>query len=606
MNLLWRDLKYAARMLAKTPAFTAVALVTLTLAIGANTAIFSIVNGMLIQPLPFPDQEELVQLMRGFKEGGLSGATSVPKYAYWQENTRDLFDGVAAFDNLGSGFNMAGDGKPERIRGSRVTHEFFNVFGATPALGRGFQPEEDRPGAAKVIVLSHGLWTRRFGADRGIVGRTLQLNGEAYTVVGVAPEGFKYPATAELWTPFQMDRASQDRGHYFEAVGRLKDGVSFEKAKATADVVGKQYITAHPDFGPTGETLSLITLRDRLYGRLRPVLLILLGAVAFVLLIACVNLANLQLARATARQREVAIRTILGARSSQIVRQLLTESLLLSAIGGLLGLAVGSWILKPLLALSPPEIERLTPIGIDLPVLGFTFALALLAGLLFGLVPAAQAARVDLNAPLKEGSTRSTGGARGNLMRRILVVGQVALALIPLTGAVLLVKSFTGVVRTDPGFDPKNVLTLKLSLPEGRYGKPETMQAFSRDVVEKVESLPGVKRASIAMFLPLEGGADLPFTIEGKYTGGTSENSPGIGFAQYRPSTAGYFDAFGIKVARGRGFTSRDSHGAPLVALINEAAAKRFWPNENPLGQRIHVGPPFVPELGDATTREIV
>ncbi|HVG06887.1 MAG TPA: ABC transporter permease [Thermoanaerobaculia bacterium] len=606
MNLLWKDLKYAARMLAKTPGFTAVALVTLTLAIGANTAIFSIVNGMLIRPLPFPDQEELVQLMRGFKEGGLSGATSVPKFAYWEENTRNLFDGVTAFDNLGSGFNMAGDGKPERIIGSRATHEFFGVFGATPAIGRGFRPNEDRPGAAKVVVLSHGLWTRRFAADRGIVGRTLQLNGEPYTVVGVAPEGFKYPANAELWTPFQMDRTSQDKGHYFEAVGRLKDGVSFEKAKATAAVVGKQYITAHPDFGSPDETLSLLTLRDRLYGRLRPVLLILLGAVGFVLLIACVNLANLQLARATARQREVAIRTILGARSSQIVRQLLTESLLLSVIGGLLGLALGSWILKPLIALSPPDIERLTPIGIDLPVLGFTFGLALLAGLLFGLVPAAQASRVDLNAPLKEGSTRSTGGVRGNLMRRILVVGQVALALIPLTGAVLLVKSFTGVVRTDPGFDPRNVLTLKLSLPEGRYGKPETMQAFSRDVVERVESLPGVKKASVAMFLPLEGGADLPFTIQGKYTGGMSESSPGIGFAQYRPSTAGYFDALGIKVTRGRVFTSRDSSGAPLVVLINEAAAKHYWPNENPLGQRIHIGPPFVPELGDPSPREIV
>jgi predicted permease len=606
MHLLLKDLRYAARMLAKTPGFTAVALVTLTLAIGANTAIFSIVNGMLIQPLPFPEQDELVQLMRGFKEGGLSGATSVPKYAYWQENTRDLFAGVTAFDNLGSGFNMAGDGTPERIIGSRVTQEFFDVFGAKPAIGRGFRPDEDRPGAAKVLVLSHGLWTRRFAADRGIVGRTLQLNGEAYTVVGVAPDWFKYPANAELWTPFQMDRANQDKGHYFEAVGRLKDGVSFDEAKAKATVVGNQFMTAHPDFGPPGENLSLITLRDRLYGRLRPVLLILLGAVGFVLLIACVNLANLQLARATGRQREVAIRTILGARSSQIVRQLLTESLLLSLLGGLLGLAVGSWILKPLLALAPVEIERLTPIGIDVPVLGFTFALALLAGLLFGLVPATQAARVDLNEPLKEGSTRSTGGARGNLMRRILVVGQVALALIPLTGAVLLVKSFTGVVRTDPGFDPENVLTLKLSLPEGRYGKPENLQAFSRDVTERVESLPGVKRAAVAMFLPLEGGADLPFTIEGKYTGGKGVDDPGVAFAQYRPASAGYFDAFGIKVARGRAFTSRDSHGAPLVAMINEAAVKQYWPDGNPLGQRIHLGPPFVPELGDPGPREIV
>lgn len=606
MNLLWNDLRYAARMLAKTPAFTAVALVTLTLAIGANTAIFSIVNGMLIQPLPFSEPDELIQLMRSFQEGGMSGATSVPKYAYWEENTRDLFEGVTAFDNLGSGFNMAGDGRPERIVGSRVTHEFFGVFGAAPAIGRGFRPEEDRPGADKVVVLSHGLWTRRFAADRGIVGRTLQLNGEPYTVVGVAPAGFKYPANAELWTPFQMDRTSQDKGHYFEAVGRLREGMSFEQAEAAGKLVGDRFAKAYSDFGAPGESLKLISLRDRLYGRLRPVLLILLGAVGFVLLIACVNLANLQLARATGRQREVAIRTILGARSSMIVRQLLTESLLLSLLGGLLGLAVGSWILKPLVALSPPEIERLTPIGIDLPVLGFTFALALLAGLLFGLVPAAQAARVDLNEPLKEGSTRSTGGARGNLMRRVLVIGQVALALIPLTGAVLLVKSFTGVVRTDPGIDPKNVLTMKLSLPEGRYGKPDAIQAFSREVIERVESLPGVTRASIAMFLPLEGGADLPFTIAGKYTGGKGVNDPGIGFAQYRPNTAGYFDAFGIKVTRGRAFTSRDSAGAPLVALINEAAVKQYWPNENPVGQRIHVGPPFVPELGDPGEREIV
>lgn len=606
MNLLLKDLRYAARMLAKTPGFTAVALITLTLAIGANTAIFSIVNGMLIQPLPFPEPNELIQFMRGFKEGGVGGATSVPKYVYWEENSRDLYEGVAAFDNLGSGFNMAGDGMPERLIGSRVTHEFFSVFDSKPTIGRDFLPEEDRPGAAKVVILSHGLWKRRFAADRSLVGRTVQLNDEAYTVVGVAPEGFKYPARAELWTPFQMDRLSQDKGHYFEAVGRLKEGVSFEKAKAAAGVVGKQFAMSHKDFVSPDETLALLTLRDRLYGRLRPVLYILLGAVSFVLLIACVNLANLQLARAVGRQREVALRTILGASTSQIVRQLLTESLLLSLLGGLLGLAVGISFLKPLLALSPAEIERLTEIGIDGTVLAFTFGLALAAGLLFGLVPAFQASRVNLSEPLKEGTTRSTGGTRANLWRRVLVVGQVALALIPLTGAVLLVKSFTGVVRTDPGFEPKNVLTLKLSLPEARYGKPENIQAFSRDVVERVESLPGVKKASVAMFIPLEGGADLPFTIQGKYTGGTSENTPGIGNAQYRPVTAGYFDTLEIPVARGRAFNSRDSVGAPLVAMINEAAAKEYWPNENPIGQRIHIGPPFVPELGDPGPREIV
>jgi predicted permease len=607
MNLLLKDLRYAARMLFKTPGFTVVALVTLTLAIGANTAIFSIVNGMLIQPLPFPEPDRLIQLMRGFKEGGVSGSTSVPKYVYWQENSRDVFEKVAAFDNLGSGFNMAGDGTPERLVGSRVTHEFFPVFGVKPALGRGFLEEEDRPGATKVIVLSHGLWQRRFNGDRSIVGRTVQLNGEAYTVVGVAPEWFKYPAKADLWTPFQMDRASQEKGHYFEVVGRLEPGVSLEKASAAASLVGKQFLTSHKDFGPPDETLALRTLRDRLYGQLRPVLLILLGAVAFVLLIACVNLANLQLARAAGRQREIAIRTVLGARSSQIVRQLLTESLLLSLAGGLLGLVAGTWFLKPLLALSPPEIERLTPIGIDATVLAFAFGLSLLAGLLFGLAPAIQAGRVNLNEPLKEGSTRSTGGVRGNLMRRVLVISEVALALVPLTGAVLLVKSFSGVVRTAPGFEPKNVLTMKLSLPEGRYAQPERMESLSRSLVEKVESLPGVKSASLAISLPLEGGPDLPFTIEGKYAGGTSENTPGIGFAQYRANTPGYFEGLQIPLVRGRGFTDRDSgNNAPLVALINETAAKQYWPGENPVGKRITVGQPFLPEMADPLPREIV
>jgi putative ABC transport system permease protein len=328
--------------------------------------------------------------------------------------------------------------------------------------------------------------------------------------------------------------------------------------------------------------------------------------VAFVLLIACANLANLQLARAAGRQREVAIRTILGASSSQIVRQLLTESLLLSLLGGLLGLIAGNFLLKGLLALSPAEIDRLTPMGIDGTVLAFTFGLALLAGVLFGLLPALQSARVDLNEPLKEGSTRSTGSARGNLLRQFLVGTEIFLSVISLTCAVLLVKTFTGVVRTDPGLEPKNVLTLKLSLPEARYGRPENIQAFSRDVTERVESLPGVKRAAVTMFLPLEGGADLPFTIVGKYTGGMGENVPGVGDAQYRPVTAGYFETFQIPLTRGRGFTHRDSVGAPLVAMINEAAAKEYFPNENPIGQRIHIGPPYVPELGDPGPREIV
>ena len=606
MNLLLKDLRYAARMLAKTPGFTAVALVTLTLAIGANTAIFSIVNGMLIQPLPFEEPNRLIQLMRGFKEGGVGGSISVPKYVYWEENSRDVFEGVAAFDNLGSGFNMAGDGPPERLVGSRVTHEFFSVFRVKPVLGRAFTPGEDRPGAEKVVILSNGLWKRRFNADRSIVGKPLQLNGEAYMVVGVAPESFRYPARADLWTPFQMDRTSQEKGHYFEVVGRLRPGVTLEKANAAAVLIGKNFFAGHPDFGTGDESLALRTLRDRLYGQLRPVLYILLGAVAFVLLIACVNLANLQLARASGRQREIALRVVLGARTSQVVKQLLTESLLLSMIGGLLGLGMGLLILKPLLALSPAEIEQVSPIGIDPTVVAFTFGLSLLAGLLFGLAPAFQAARVNLSTPLKEGTTRSTGGVRGSLTRRLLVISEVALALVPLTGAVLLVKSFSGVVQTDPGFNPDNVLTMKLSLPEARYANPERLEAMSRDLTGRVASLPGVKAATLAISLPLEGGIDLPFTIEGKYTGGMDEKAAGLGFAQYRLSTAGYFESLQIPLVRGRFISERDAGNAPKVALINETAAKLYWPGEDPIGKRITMGQPFLPEISDAQPREIV
>ncbi len=606
MNRLISDLRYAVRMLAKTPGYTAVALVTLALAIGANTAIFSVVNSLLVQPLPFSEPEELVQLQRNFpKEGQQSGAISVPKYVYWQEHGGDVFERVTGYDNLGSGFNLAGNGAPERVIGSRVTHEFFSVFGVRPALGRDFQPEEDRPGAQRVAILSHGFWQRRFGGDPALVGRAVVLNGEPYTVVGVAPAWFRYPAKAELWTPFAMDRSSQDKGHYFEATGRLKEGMSLERAGAAMDVVGKQFMAAHADHGNAGETVILEPLRDRLYGPLRPVLLVLLGAVAFVLLIACVNLANLQLARAAARQREIAIRTVLGARASQIVRQLLTESLLLAVAGGLLGVLLGYASLRPLMSLSPAEIEVLNPVGIDGTVLGFTLLLSLAAGLLFGLAPAFLAARVNLNEPLKEGTTRSTGGRGGLWTRRLLVISEVALALVPLTGAALLVKSFSGLVGTDPGFEPDRVLTMKLSLPDARYGDPAIMDRFSQAVTERIESLPGVERAALGGTLPLEGGPDMVFTIEGKYTG-AANSMEGIGGAQYRPVAPGFLEALRVGMVRGRPISARDTANSPRVAVINEKLAKEYWPNEDPIGKRIHVGMPFVADLADAGPREIV
>jgi putative ABC transport system permease protein len=609
--MLWNDLRFAARLLAKAPGFTAVAILTLALAIGANTALFTLVNGALLTPLPFPDPERLVNLTRHSPDGeGYS--ISVPKFAYWQEHSTS-FASVTAFDDLGSGFNLAGDGLPERLVGSRVTHEFFDTFGVQPALGRGFLPEEDVPGARPAVVLSHRLWVRRFGGDPKVLGRPLTLNGQSFNVVGVAPESFQYPATAELWTPFGFDRTSQEKAHYFEVVARLKPGVELAAARSELEVVGRAFIAAHPDAGGPKETAWAIPVRERLYGRLRPALLVLLGAVGAVLLIACVNLANLQLARAAARQREIALRTALGASSGQIVRQLMAESLLLSLAGGVVGLLLGWALLPALLALAPDGLDQL-PATIDGTVLAFTFGLALLSGLLFGLVPAFGAARPDLNDPLKEGTSRATGaagGRGGQRLRRVLVAGEVALALVLLTMAGLLVRSFAGLAGTDPGFEADGVITAKVSLPEARYGDPAALARFASQITERLAAMPGVKTAGMTATLPLEGGPDLPFTIVGRYQGGAVTMSEeayaqGVGNAQFRVVTPDLLRAFEIPVVRGRAFTAADTHGRELVALISETAARHYWPKQDPIGQRIHLGQPMLPELGDPVPRTIV
>ncbi len=606
--MLWNDLRFAARLLAKAPGFTAVAVLTLALAIGANTAFFTLVNGALLAPLPFPDPERLVNLTRHSPDGeGYS--ISVPKFVYWQQHATS-FASVAAFDDLGSGFNLAGDGLPERLVGSRVSHEFFDTFGVQPALGRGFLPEEDVPGAPPAVVLSHGLWVRRFGSDPEVLSRPLTLNGQSFNVVGVAPASFQYPASAELWTPFAFDRASQEKAHYFEVAARLKPGVELVAAQSELEVVGRAFIAANPTAGGPDETAWAIPVRERLYGRLRPALLVLLGAVGAVLLIACVNLANLQLARAAARQREIALRTALGASSGQIVRQLLAESLLLGLAGGAVGLLLGWALLPALLALAPDGLDQL-PATIDGTVLAFTFGLSLLSGLLFGLVPALGAARPDLNDPLKEGTTRATGGRGGQRLRRVLVAGEVALALVLLTVAGLLVRSFAGLAGTDPGFEAEGVITAKVSLPEARYGDPAALARFASQVTERLAALPGVKTAGMTATLPLEGGPDLPFTIVDRYQGGAVTMSEeafaqGVGNAQFRVVSPELLRAFAIPVVKGRGFTAADVHGRELVALVSETAARHYWPKQDPIGQRIHLGQPMLAELGDPVPRTIV
>jgi predicted permease len=604
MSLLLQDLRYAARVLLKSPGFTAVALLTLALSIGANTAIFSVINAMLLRPLPFHAPDQLVQVQRS--SGGPT--VNVPEFLF-VKNHNSSFSAMTTYDTLGSGFNLTGYGAPERIVGSRVSQPFFSVFGVRPQKGRDFLPDEDRPNAPKVVILSDGLWRRRFSADPSLVGKALHLNSETYTVVGVMPRGFRYPATADLWTPVGIDPASQEKANYLEITGRLKDGVSLGKAQAEMKVVADQFHKAFPDWPNKDDSILLKTLQNRLYGQMRPALLVLLAAVACVLLIACVNVANLQLARSTARRREMALRAALGARSSRIFAQLITESVLLALAGGVLGLLFGWWTIKPLLSLIPGgqvgQIIRasLPPITIDGTVLFFTFAVSLIAGVLFGLAPALQAVRVNLHEPLKEGTNKSTGGRKGLLARRFLVMSEVALALVLITAAALLLKSFAGLTNVEPGFRADHVLTMKVSLPESRYGKPEALDRFSREVAERLRGLPGVRAAAVASSVPLELGPDLPFAIEGKWPGGQS--TEGVDDAQFRASTGGYFETLRIPLARGRYLTDRDTSNSESVAVINETAAK-MWKGADPLTSRIRVGVLMSDDLMDPQPRRIV
>jgi putative ABC transport system permease protein len=606
----WRDLRYAARGLARRPGFAALALLTLAVAIGANVAIFSVVDNLLLRPLPLPQGERLVTLLRRFPEGD-SDAVSEPKYFFWRDHGTP-FTAVAAFESLGSGFNLAGDGKPERIVGSHVSANFFEVLGERPELGRSFLAEEDRPGAAHAVVLSDALWRRRFGADPAVLGRPLRLNGEPYVVVGVMPAELRFPSRAELWTPFGLDPASREPEPYLQVVARLRRGTGVAAAQSAMDVVARRFAGAFPDHVRKVEGIHVVPLQAFLYGDLRPALLILLAAVGAVLLIACVDLAGLQLARAAARRREIAIRTALGASRRRLVAQLLWESLLLASSGGLAGLLLGSWCLRPLLAASPLDPGRQAQIGLDGRILLFTLGVSVLSAILFGLAPAFHSVRGDVQGALEaSGGTRGSGGgsgarggAGGGWTRRVLVAAEVALALVLATGAMLLARSFVQLLRTGPGFSPEHVLTGKLSLPEGRYGSGAAIERFADQLLPRVAALPGVRDAAIVSTLPLEDGPPVSFTIAGRYQGNASGEE--VGVARYRAVTRDFFRTLRIGSMRGRTFDAADRRGAPLVAVINQAAARRYWRGEDPLGARITIGPPSTRELGDPGPRTLV
>jgi putative ABC transport system permease protein len=598
------DVKYAVRILWRSPAFAATAIAALALGIGANTAIFSVVNAVLLQPLSYPQPDRLVALERHFPEGN-GASVSIPKFTTWREQTQ-VFQAVAAYDFAGPGINLTGGDRPEQVKGIHASASYFEVFGAPVVLGREYTAEEDRPGGPHVLVISNGLWRGRFGSDAAVIGKTIELTGEPYQIIGVLGSTFKTDPPADIWLPLQPDPNSTNQGHYLLCAARLRPGVTLAQAQAAMRLSAEEFRRKYPGplMGPK-ESATAVPLRDLVVSGARTALLILLGAVGFVLLIACANVANLLLARATLRKREIAIRSALGAERRRIVFQLLTESVLLSLIGGVLGLLLGYAGVRALLAMNPVDIPRIGEHGssvvLDWRVLAFTLVVALFTGILFGLVPAFSISRTDLTVTLKEGSSRAGSSFRQNKARAILVVAEIALALVLLVGAALLIRTFAMMRTEKPGFDAHNVLTMEVSLSAERFEKTAAVAQVVRDVERRVDALPGVEAIASTCCLPTAGGIDLPFTIEGH----PPTEGPYNGDVSWRNVSSQYFQVFRIPLLRGRTFTENDDATSDRVVVINEAMAKQYWPKGDALGARVTIGRGVGPEF-EEPPREIV
>jgi predicted permease len=579
-----QDIRYALRQLRKSLGFTLTAVLTLALGIGANTAIFTVVNTVLLKPLAYPDADRIVQLITIYS-GGNSPVGSIPKFHNWQHQT-SIFKEVAAYDFAGPGFNITGD-HPEQVHGLHVTEGYFRLFGAPVMLGRTFTPQEDTPNGGKVVVLSYGLWQRNFGGDPKIVGSSLSLGNESYTIIGVLGRSFQSDPEAEIWLPFQFDSNSANQGDYFNVAGMLKPGVTLAQANAQMKLASQQFHRNWPD---RSETFAVEPLRDIIIGNARTSLLVLLGAVGFVLLIACANVANLLLARATGRKREFAIRSALGAGRVRILRQLLTESVLLSFAGGVLGLLLGYEGVRILLAVSPAGLPRIgengAAVGLDWRVLCFTIAVSLFTGILFGLFPALNASRLDPNSALKDTGNRSGTGFRQSKARSLLVISEVSLAIVLLIGSALLIRTFIALRAVNPGIDTQNVLTLEMALTGDRYQKTAGVAQLSREGRERLNAIPGVDASASTCCLPLGGAFSLPFNIVGRPLGKETQT----GVVGWMNASPGYFSVFKTPILLGRDFTDSDIAGAPGVVLINQAMAKQFWPNQNPVGQQMILG----------------
>ena len=592
METFWQDIRYGIRLLLKAPSFSIVATIALALGIGANTAIFSVVNAVLLKPLPFANSDQLMIVWEtDSARGSQRSSASYPNFADWRDQNH-VFEHMASYYN--NDFIMTGRGESARLQGAVVNADLFPLLGAAPSLGRGFRPDEDKPGeGGRVVILSQELFQRRFGSDPNVINQSVVLDGKLFTVVGVMPAAFQFPIQnepVELWTTVSGDREgkepiTEERGaHYMNVIGRLKPGVSKEQAQAEMTTISARLEKQYPDKNLHRGTRVEPAL-EALVGTIRPALLILLGAVGCVLLIACANVANLLLARAMTRHKEMAIRSALGASRFRVVRQLLTESVLLSLAGGLLGLLLAVWWSDLLVSLGRKDIPRALQVGLDWRVLGFTLGVSILTGIIFGLVPAIHSSKTQLTETLKEGGRGSGEGARRNRIRGVLVVGELAIAVILLVGAGLLIQSLGRLRQVSPGFNSQNLLTLVVGVPQVKYPTEKQAQ-FYRDLVKRIESLPGVNSASATIPLPLSGELfSISFETEGRPM--AKGDLPSADFFSVGP---GYFKTMGIPQIKGRDFTERDDAKAPAVIVVNETFARKFFPGEDPIGKRIKPG----------------
>jgi putative ABC transport system permease protein len=583
MESFLKDLKHSLRMLRQSPTFTITAVAALAIGIAANTAIFTVVDTVIFRPLPFADSDRIVNIGR---PGG--GTAAIPMFTFWERHNPG-FENMAAYLSGGS-MNLNGGDQPEVVAATRSSRKYFRLFGANPILGRTFTAEEDQPGGPRVLVMSYGLWQRRFGGDSSILRQTITLGGAPYSVVGILSPGFTpYPAT-DVWMPLQADPHSTDQAHVLQVCARLPRGAGLAQANAQMAVVGKQYVQAasNPLVGNDGQ-IQVAPLQEQLTGNIRARLSILLGAVGLVLLIACANVANLLLARAAGRQREVAIRVTLGATRGRIVRQLLTESLLLAIAGGVSGLVLGSWGVRALLHLTPGDLPRVQEMAsipaLDPRVASFTVLLAALAGVVFGLFPAMQVSRAELALALKESSGRMGTGLKHNRTRGILVGAEVAIAVVLLCGAVLLIRSYAAMHAVSLGFDPHHLLTMEVSLAGPAYATSSAVDSLARELVQRVERLPGVESAALASALPLWGQQDMLFSIPGRRP---LKGYHFTGDVQWLIVAPHYFAVLRIPLLAGRFLRDREP-GRTVV--ISQTMARQYWPNANPVGQTIVIGP---------------